>query len=503
MTDIDFGFLYFDQRVIEIWEFMSVRWLIHSRDRTFGPWTSVQVRDELRAGRVDPFDMACKEGSTVKRPLVEVDEIFQSSRVQMAELVEVAGEPEEQKPTRSTKRAVSEPESVQQTYQDYEEAVERPLANTGSSPPPPLSGRSSISDRPRPSQFQALAAATRLNPPNRLEVRKPKQYFVTDSTGRSYGPLSSGEVMKLWHSGRLDSRAVVERGTGSKRISIQKFVEFYQRAAPSGVAFISRVHQPMNARYRTVNRDSVSKPLVIAAALIAVAALFFLAMTMRHRIPPRMGKYLPKSKTSEVERFVDLSKLGAFQERRIRRSDATTGTAPEATPSAVVQNLPPANVTIGGESMAIRPAPKGIRNTSKPARKPARQQPAYRSVPRPRPNPPTASNRRAAIKPPAAIAQSAPPPLSVQAKPKAPVQAKPFVDGETMTLTGYRFSPSDLAQCDGKCKISMSGPSGAVTAVFFKEALGSSFQGKSTVTLTGMMRKQPSGGWSIIVSVAR
>ena len=71
---------------------MSARWLIHSRDRTFGPWTAVQVRDELRAGRIDPFDMASKEGSSLKRPLVEIDEIFQSSRVQMGEMVGDAAE---------------------------------------------------------------------------------------------------------------------------------------------------------------------------------------------------------------------------------------------------------------------------------------------------------------------------------------------------------------------------------------------------------------------------
>lgn len=477
---------------------MSARWLIHSRDRTFGPWTAVQVRDELRAGRVDPFDMACKEGSTVKRPLVEVDEIFQSSRVQMAELVEVAAESDEQKPTRSTKRAESEPEPTPDP-----ELIETPLANTGTSPP--IFGRSSISDRPRPSQFQALAAATRLNPPERAEARKPKQYYVTDSTGRSYGPLSSGEVMKLWYSGRIDSRALVERGSGSKRIRIQKFVEFYQKAAPSGVAFITRATQPLNVRYVHVRSDSASKTLVFAAALLAVGALFFLAMTMRNRVSPRIGKFLPKAKVSEVERFVDLSKIGTFHERTIHRNEVAIDHAPVATASPRVENIPSANVTLGAEAISVRPAKNATKIIKKPPpRKPSRQQQIYRAVPPPQPraNPATASIARAPVVASAATARPVPPPV-VKPQPKAPAKAKPFVEGETMTLSGYSFSQSDLLQCDGKCKISMSGPGGAVTAVFFKEALGSSFQGKSIVTMTGIMRKQASGGWSIIVSVAR
>lgn len=110
---------------------MAHRWLIHSRDRTLGPWTSIQVRDELRAGRIDPFDMACKEGGTVKRPLVEVDEIFQSSRVHMGEIV-------------------SNPE-------ENVERVSQPTKQQTAEPQPELkaASQSQTVDRPRPSQFQA------------------------------------------------------------------------------------------------------------------------------------------------------------------------------------------------------------------------------------------------------------------------------------------------------------------------------------------------------------
>lgn len=441
---------------------MAHRWLIHSRDRTLGPWTPVQVRDELRAGRIDPFDMACKEGSSVKRPLVEVDEIFQSSRVQMGELVT---DPEEipERESFSTRQQTAEPELK--------------MANSSSG---------QTLDRPRPSQFQALAAATRLNPPPRSEPRKPKQYFVTDSTGRSYGPLSSGEVMKLWHNGRVDGRAIVERGSSSRRINIQRFVEFYQNAAPSGMAFLqTKPAQRIQARYITVVQDSAFRPIVWLCILLAAGALIFLGMTVRDRLPPKLNRFLPKTKpAAKVERF------------DLRSIETIAAQAP--TPSAIL--IKPAPVAI--QPLEIKPIKprKVIEKAPKQKKKPN-----YQSKPR-YIKPPT-SVRPSAQAPMIGVNMNAPPVAvikpAVGSPPKSPLK-NPFVDGATITLTGYRFSAGALAQCSGKCKLPMSGSLGPVTAVFFKEALGQAFQGKAgSVSVTGILRKQESGGWQIIVSNAR
>lgn len=461
---------------------MSARWFIHSRDRTFGPWTAIQVRDELRAGRVDPFDMACKEGSTVKRPLVEVDEIFQTSRVQMAELVSMPDEETHIEVAHETKRAVNEPEV-------------RAAAQTSREPP-----SASMLDRPRPSQFQALAAAARLDPPGN-EARRPKQYYVTDSTGRSYGPLSSGEVMKLWHSGRLDSRAVVERGNSPKRINIQKFVGFYQNAAPSGVAFLpTRAAQPFQARYITVVSESAPKPLIVIAVLVAAGALVFLGMTMRDHLPPQLSRFIPKSKTvSNIQHF-DLKSI----ESMVINGNATQ---PSFTPVPRAQEQqqlqPPSSLapieikpTKPGKKIMPKPAPR--KRTTAPPRK------SYRYVPPADRWAPVNSAAQRPAKPlvkPAPVAASKVKPVMT---PAAGASKKEFTDGATQTLSGYRFSQSDLSACNGKCKLPMTGPQGPVTAIFFKEALGKSFEGKtSTVSVTGILRKQPSGSWNIIVSFAR
>lgn len=479
---------------------MAARWLIHSRDRTFGPWTAIQVRDELRAGRIDPFDMACKEGSTLKRPLVEVDEIFQSSRVQMAELVDVADDSADLQATRTTKRATNEPAVVKKAAGAEATALPASAQDTSepmrATPPPPI-------DRPRPSQFQALAAAARLEPPGNLEARKPKQYFVTDSTGRSYGPLSSGEVMKLWHSGRIDSRAVVERGNSTKRINIQKFVDFYQRAAPSGVAFLNtQANRPIQARYITVVRESTPKSLILAALLFVAGALLFLGTTVRDHLPHQVSRFFPKAKiTAPVQRF-DLKAI-----------DTITGNSNSAGTDSITPRAPEAAKANNIEVIQARPS-KAPSTKPKSSSKPPQKVKAKNKSLSPRYRSEVVASRLAPASapvllrpplntsPPSVIAST---PETAVDKPRiaAPTPIKAFVDGSTMTLANYRFAPGDVASCEGKCKIAMSGSMGPVTAIFFKEAMGGSFRGKSSVTISGTMRKQSSGAWSIIVSSVR
>ena len=67
---------------------MAVRWLIFSAGGQLGPWSASRIRDELRGGRIDPFDLVAIEGSQIKRPLVEVDEIFETAQVQSAAIIE-------------------------------------------------------------------------------------------------------------------------------------------------------------------------------------------------------------------------------------------------------------------------------------------------------------------------------------------------------------------------------------------------------------------------------
>jgi hypothetical protein len=75
-----------------------------------------------------------------------------------------------------------------------------------------------------------------------------------------------------------------------------------------------------------------------------------------------------------------------------------------------------------------------------------------------------------------------------------------WTEGASVTVSGYKFSTTALSVCEGKCKIPMTGSRGPITAVFFKAAHGAAFSGKSSVSLTGIVRKTAGGDWQLIVS---
>src|SRR5689334_5715430 len=60
---------------------VSDRWIIIKNGQSVGPLTAEEIRASLRDGSFDPFDLVMREGSSVRRELVEVDELFQSSPV--------------------------------------------------------------------------------------------------------------------------------------------------------------------------------------------------------------------------------------------------------------------------------------------------------------------------------------------------------------------------------------------------------------------------------------
>src|SRR5688500_555295 len=62
---------------------MMKRWYIFRDGRALGPYDAREIRESLREGMWDPFDLVSAEGSAVKIPLVEVDEIFASSQVEL------------------------------------------------------------------------------------------------------------------------------------------------------------------------------------------------------------------------------------------------------------------------------------------------------------------------------------------------------------------------------------------------------------------------------------
>lgn len=452
---------------------MAQRWIIHSRDRTLGPWTGMQVREELRAGRVDPFDMVSQEHGTIKRPLVEVDEIFQSSRVQMGELLKESSIPLQGGGAKVTQ--VSESLNL---------------------PDAAASGSTYDPDPPRPSQFQALAAEARLSSPYNKPGRSTgrKHYIVIDSTGRVMGPMASSEILDLWQRGMLDARSIVQRKDQPRKISIQKFISFYERAAPSGFAFLTHDYGE-SAGYRYGTKSASQGPMVWFAVIMTIVALGFLGMTLYQK---QSISSKPKKAVPALKHRFDL-KANEDLVGRIAQS-ATPQVKANGAPANKLESLPEVIVT----PSVSKPNPVAkSKASSRSANPPRRYTPPPRygsSYSRPKQLPPTPAARSQT---PAVASSSSV--LRQQASGSSFVSPlASWTDGATVSISGYRFAPAALAACQGKCKVPMSGPKGPITAVFFKQAHGPALSKKAGgATLTGIIRKQPSGEWQLIVSGVR
>ncbi len=428
------------------------------------------MREELRAGRIDPFDMASREGSSIKRPLVEVDEIFQNSRVQMGELVNP-------KSAEVFSRKLENATIMSTEVQSQKVAVNQDL------PSMPV-------EAPRPRQFQALAAADKVNH-GRGKSSGRRRYIVMDSVGRMRGPLTSAEVIDLWNGGHLDSQSIVRRDGGTRTIPIRRFMQLYEESHSSGVAFLSSFTTRV-PQFIFVKKSASERILIWLGILAMMGALAFLGrmfwLTRQSHLKKSVGVSAP------LQRF-DLKANEHLAGRRLTKGNQPTPSAAVDSPKATKLTLPSKKV----DAREIKPQspkrqPKAVRaprykSTVRPSSFEYRQGPSQRA--RSNYNKPLYSSPQRASAP--VYRASVPPP--------APVAKPAFSEGTTVTLSGYRYTKGGLDACSGKCKLVVSGPRGNVTAVFFKEAFGSVLSRKTQgLSLTGIIRGSASTGWQLIVS---
>jgi hypothetical protein len=447
---------------------MNARWLVHCGDEALGPWSAEQVREELRAGRIDAFDLVALEGSAKKRPLIDVDEIFISV---------------------GNKKA-----SVKNQSESQDKTVLLAVGTggtnnpTGSSEAPPIAdqaphqGAKKTPSFTKPRAFEALAAPLAVqkpaikndgqrigpaaaNPPTAgVGAGTVRRYVLWTSEQSPQGPFTSREVLTFWYAKKLPPNTIVQRAGQSKRVNIEEFARFYEKAAPSGIAFVGEA-QAAAGRLDASTRGLVFA--VLAGFSIVAAALVW--------------SYSPKVVLEGVNRIYR-SVVGGFQSDHLTdapldqsRSDdrplseQKTGKGHLTDRSQVPQSKVKPKVSSGQTRRPQKAGPK-VERSARSAR---------------RPTPPPAPVR----------------PILSQVPTSRSVANSGLIEGATVTLTGYRFNISALNACDLKCKIPMSGPKGPIIAVFFKEAFaGALSKNASSVSLTGTIRRDTAtGSLSILV----
>lgn len=474
---------------------MTLRWLVYSAGEELGPWSASRIREELRSGRIDAFDMVASEGSQIKRPLVEVDEIFENSRIQAAALM--SDGPEHRKASSSEVATPEVPavrtplKVVNKTAKDETPRNLSPIATklkpeNKSEELNELPNHASTSGPERPRVFEALAAKDAVHSPkksskNRESSKQPatgfdsKRYIIWRPDRVSQGPLSSREILLLWHSKKIAADSMVQRIGIEKRIGIAQFVRFYERNQHLGVAVLNEVQIVMR-RHKTASWWLVS---AIVLAAIIIGGAFFYSSTVTLNGPILENDTLPGNADS-TSGSIPSNVIAEPPEKPLDQLSSVPAvgqsrTSLEASPpiKPIIKTKPP----IKPKVRVARPSRSSYQSPTKTAT----PSPVVSPIPVARPVQAVPSKQRTAVTAPVAS--------------KAQYITPALADGATVTLTGYRFNIAQLNACDLKCKIPMTGPRGPVIAVFFKEAFGQAFAGKSSgATIVGTVRKDAATG---------
>lgn len=447
---------------------MSQRWLVHSGAEVFGPWSAEEVRSQLRAGRIDAFDLVALEGSSRKRPLVDVDEIFMTAGAKSAQQFSEASQ-------RTESRVIAVPSAIQDNL-----AIKGKTSNNNPQQMELTSGQSPASTEFRPPRaFEALAAPSLTSATSRVASDASSapsdrgagkggvvRRYVLWIPGQTHqGPFTSKEVLTLWYARKIPPLTLVEKAGTSNRISISNFAAFYERAAPSGIAFVGE------ARAAAGVLDISTRWLLTAFILGFMVILAALLWRYRSEVLSDKATELYRSLLGDRSDFtnnsdsIELLPDGGIHGRQMGSTDPRSSRGHDGSGQI-------ASSKRYKESLENRRPDNSRANRAQVERVPRRPVPPPRSSGEPRP---------------------------VTAK-AGPVPS-PFTDGSVVTLNGYRFNISSLSACELKCKIPMSGPQGSVTAVFFKEAFADVLSRKSSgLFITGTIKRDPAtGGVSIFV----
>jgi hypothetical protein len=484
---------------------MSQLWFVYSRDKTFGPWSSSEVRDQLRSGNIDPFDMVSSDGSPVKRPLVEVDEIFQSSRIQMGALIE-NGVIEESAAVVGGNQPKPTAVSLETRQNSQDLSNQKPVSL------PPVNKSLDVA---RPKQFQSLAIESRIA---KKRFAKPgkRHYFVTDSARRVLGPMSSSDVISLWQKGIVDRSATVEKKGQPRKISLEKFVGFYQLGGSHSDPGVriggDGLQRYYNHRFKHAIINQQRFLPVIALIFVLLLVIGLLAFKLLDA---------PKQATNR-------STIGTNTIQTESKNEVAKVESPESLPSAagpIVNTHDQRKGTSNSQFVTRESSPKIQSETARKAAQNAQRsknigrernsnqyvsRPTYRPGPKPvsiLSKKQTSSNQSTSQKPAEEIKRvksidSPKPVIPKRVSSPGPRSTPPkqWSDGQSLSVSA-RFASSAVQTCSAKCKLQVHTPSGPLTAVFFKAAFGEKLRSaKGSARLSGIVRKQANGSWQIIVS---
>jgi len=469
---------------------MSKIWLVHKDGLALGPYEAVELRQQLREGTLDPFDLISRQGSSIRRELVEIDEIFktenkltfeqeaQSFGNQSGEYYSLTGEYQNQDAT-----------VVRASGFDHEDSQYQVESNGFHPSPVGRNGNNKITAV----AGSAQAASPQFHQKVYTRARKnPKKFQIVDTKGKVLGPLSAAEIQSLFYKGVLPSSVVVMKIGTSSRVQIEKFITVYSEAKQKQV---KQGGQPQMGMLNSKKMNQMAQAYKIASAIqrhkmikkmtYAICVLLFIIAgvfgyrTLEERVGPSFfnfgnSKVIKKTKT-----------IKAIKAKKVRKKEVKPNKLPR--PSSYKKQSRSSKKSVYKKRIAT-PKPKPEKRYV-PKRRPtsgklARPKGTPRTVYRP---PVTKYVPRASKVPPRQVAK--PPRVTV-------ASLRPGVN--ITSLGPMAFNPDSVRNCEMKCTIRMVGAGGIVNVKFFKIHYGAKLLPKARmVYISGLVQK--SGGTTTVL----
>ena len=200
---------------------MSELWNIYKDGRQIGPLTASDIRRGLREGEFDPFDLVAREGSNLRRELVEVDELFFTSQVIYGNDA-ASSTAQMQAATLELSESKAPVSGFQPSKIGVAPKADDDPKTQGPRPASPMLGQGHLALADQGATAPSLASAPSPKPVRRQ--RNPKHFLLMNSIGRVLGPMSATEVQSLYFRGVLANDVVVMRPGSEAKIKLNRFI---------------------------------------------------------------------------------------------------------------------------------------------------------------------------------------------------------------------------------------------------------------------------------------
>lgn len=495
---------------------MNERWHIYREGEALGPFTAVEIRAQLRAGEVDPFDLVGREGSTLRRELVEVDELF--ARADASDDAKpfslksvsdgtsaVASATGQRRINRVVASEANTPE--QRGFIPSAEAMQRNLH---------LASAEAV----QATRVSRESTPIRAPEPVKRRRKDPKHFNLRDGKGRVWGPLSASEIQNLFYKGIVDKKVVVLKESSTAVVPVDKFVAVFaqskggvrQRQQGAHPALVSATPHLTTlqslALAQSLRMEKVRVQRLITK-LLMVAAFALLALSA--------WLVIKKSGSDWVEKIWESGPTNvlrnSIKDRKISPPRAELKSPLPQRPVVASTQKPASAAAVTSKPPARVDKPTNATGSLRKERNDRRRQPARdkRQVrEKSRTSEARAEKKRrqearrlaraplVAAKKPAPVVQ----PSAAPAKP-AGTNLNALTDGQQVTRLGpLHYDPAAIAQCTGACVISFSGFGGSVSGRFFKDGFGEALAArKGSAYITGIVRKTGSSAMILIQDV--